>query len=138
MLPGEVLIRGKSKSSVLFKNDGTTIFKLDDDKEETDPDNTIIKIESNGDITISNANNVTTNCKNATINAEDRTDINCTDAKVTATTVEIESDNITLGKTGSLAPIIRDTDKTKHTDPVIGVPVFSEKYMNHSNTTRAK
>jgi hypothetical protein len=81
---------------------------------------------------------VSVTAKDASVDASNSASIKALDATVEASNVTVKSDNILLGKTGSEAPVIRNSDKAMHTDPVIGVPVFTQRYVTQSTTTKAK
>lgn len=135
---GELLLRGKNKSSIHFKNDGSTVFKLNDEKEDSDINNVVIKIDANRNITILNANDISVDCKNASVVCEEKSQVTAQEAFVEADKVEVKSNDIQLGKDGDLAPSIRDVDRTEHIDPVVGIPVQSIRYLTRSGTTKVK
>lgn len=135
---GELLVRGKSKSSIHFKNDGTTVFKLNDEKEETDSENLVIKIDAQRNITILQGNKISVTCVDATLTASGNTEVTAKTASLKADTVNVESNDIHLGKSGSEAPVIRSIDKVMHIDPVLGVPVQSQRYITKSGSTKSR
>jgi len=65
--PGEPYVRGKSRSSILMQQDGTTTFRLDDSLQDGDANQLIIRIDSSRNVSIINANQVTANAKNFSI-----------------------------------------------------------------------
>jgi len=140
---GEVMVRGKNGSSIHFRNDGTTILKLDDSK--TDANTTHIGIDAQKNVFIMNAQNVTVQgtetarveCKNAEIEATEKASVKANDVEVEASNAKVISDNIELGGAGAKAAIIRELDKVQHIDPVIGVPVVSVRYLTKSKSTKA-
>jgi len=140
---GEVMVRGSNGTSVHFRNDGTTILKLDDTKE--DADTTVIGVDVNKNIFILGAQNVTVKgtetarveCKNAEIEATEKVSVKADEATVEASQAKVISDNIELGGSGVKAAIIRELDKAQHIDPVIGVPVVSVRYLTKSKSTKA-
>ena len=149
--PGEILLRGKNGSSIHFRNDGSTVFMLDDTVDESKT--LVIKADSQGNVSILNAGNiiansstlqatcsgdVTVKCQDATVTCDKNADLKCEDAKIEATSVEVVSDSITLGKTGVAAPIIRNTDMPQHVDPILGIPVVAIEYLSSSESTEAK
>jgi hypothetical protein len=109
--PGELMLRGSNKSSILFANDGSTSFKLDDTKADSDPTNTVIKIDSGRNITITNSNAVSVQCNSAEVTAT-------SNVNVSASSVNIDSGNINLGIGGS--PVLRVADVPFMT--VLGTP----------------
>lgn len=118
---GELLIRGKTKSSILFRNDGTTIFMLDDTKDESDSSNLIIAFDKDQNVTIKNANNV---------------DVTAKKIIGTADEVDVVSDNINLGKGLVKSPIVRNTDIVQSLDS-FGIPIFSQQYITSSTSAKS-
>jgi hypothetical protein len=156
---GEVMVIGKNGTSFHFRNDGTTILKLDSTKK--DADTTTIGVDSGGNVFISGAQNVTVQsaatakitCQNAELTANEKVTVTANDleadisnsatikadtATVQGSNVSVVSDNIELGGDGAKSAIIRSVDKCQHIDPILGIPVVSVKYVTQSLSTKAK
>ena len=135
---GETMMRGKNGTSLHFRNTGETVLKLDDEKK--DADTLIFKIDSNKDVTVAGARNVGVDasgdvkidCNNAHVTAKN-------DASVKAVTVEVDSDQISLGSVTNPVkiPILRATDYGIHIDPILGVPVTDIAFLGQSTSTKA-
>lgn len=140
---GEVMVRGNNGSSVHFRNDGTTILKLDDTKE--DAQTTVFGMDVNKNVFILNAQNVNVmgtettrvECKNAEIEVSEKASVKATDAEIEASNAKVISDNIELGKTGTKSAVIRALDRCEHIDPVTGLSVVSTRYLTESKSVEA-
>ena len=129
------MVRGKNKTSLHFRNDGSTYLKLNDTV--ADSATLLISIDANKNVTISGANNVNvTAAGDINLTATGKAVIKANEADVVAATVAVKSDNITLG-TGSAQAIIRNTDRVQHIDPILGVPVTSTMYVTQSESVKA-
>lgn len=94
--PGELMLRGSNLSDILFANDGSTTFRLNDTLQDSDPNNLVIKIGADRSITITNAGPVTVTSTGT--------------VQVTANEVDIVSDNINLGNGAGKSPVLRVSD----------------------------
>lgn len=117
ILPGELLLRGNSKSSIYFKNDGSTVISVDDTKTDV----LTITIDQSNNVTVANANKVSVQAK---------------DVNVKADTVEIDSGNISLGDGTPKEPIIRNIDKVLTVDS-FGIPLISQEYLSNSTSVKS-
>jgi hypothetical protein len=136
MSPGEVRIRGIKGNSLTFQNDGSLIYRVDD----TQPDSSspVILIDSQGNMSAKNIKDANIQCQTAELTAATSATVKTGTAEVDADHVTISSDDINLGKDGTAAPAIRNTDKAQHIDPITGLPVFTNFYISNSETTKIK
>jgi len=133
--PGEMMIRGNNKTSLHFRNDGSTALKLDDTVGDTET--LVVSIDANKNLTVTGSKNVSVTASgDIGLTSQGKTFIKASEAEVQANKVVVKSDDITLG-TGAAQAIIRTTDRVQHIDPVIGVPVQSVKYITDSNSVKA-
>lgn len=136
MNPGEIRIRGVKGNSATFQNDGSLAYRTDD----TQPDSSspVVLIDANGNILATNMKDVNIQCQTAELNATTTATVTTGTASVTADHVNVVSDDINLGKDGTAAPAIRNTDKAQHIDPILGIPIFTNFYATNSDTTKIK
>lgn len=134
--PGETRIRGVKGNSLTVQDDGSIIYRVDDTQPDTS--SPVVLIDSQGNLSASNLKDTKIQCQTAELNAATSATITTGTAEVAADHVTVQSDDITLGKTGSAAPIIRNTDKVEHIDPILGIPIFSDYYVTNSGTTKSK
>lgn len=126
--PGELLLRGRNKASIYFKNDGTVTLMADD----TNANGVKIVLDQNNNITVTNGQTVAVSCKDATLNCSDNAVVNATNkAQVTAAEIDVISGNVQLGNGPVKAPIIRSIDPVITVDS-FGIPLVSEEYVTQS------
>jgi membrane glycosyltransferase len=136
MKPGEIRIRGLKGNSLTMHNDGTMIYRVDDTKD--DGSSPVITVDSNGNLSAVNIKDANVECQTAELKAAVSAKITTKTADIEADQANVISDDIHLGKTGAEAPVIRDTDKAQHIDPITGLPVFTNFYVTKSQTTKSK
>lgn len=136
LMPGEIRVRGKKGNSLTLHNDGTMVYRVDDTKD--DGSSPVITVDSNGNLSAVNVKDANVECQTAELKAAVSAKITTKTADIEADQANVISDDIHLGKTGAEAPVIRDTDKAQHIDPITGLPVFTNFYVTKSQTTKSK
>jgi hypothetical protein len=136
MIPGEIRIRGDKGNSLSFQDDGSMVYRVDDTK--SDSSSPVILIDAQGNMKATNIKDANVQCQTAELNAAVSVMVKTQSAEVDADQVNVVSDNITLGKDGTAAPAIRNSDKAEHIDPILGIPIFTDYYVTNSNTTEIK
>lgn len=135
LFPGEVMVRGLKGNSLTLQNDGSMAYRVND--QQPDSSSPVVLIDSQGNFSATNMKAAKLQCQSAEIDCSGNAKLSCVNAEVDCTQAKIVSDDIELGKTGALEPIVRNQDFSTHIDPITGLPVTAFVYQSNSASTKS-